>query len=112
MLTQHLLVVHEGMGSAWVRSRLAMNSSGCGGIIWLSVGTMYHSERPRPTYECYVSLSIPIPFFAFAVVLLALLAFLEHPGPDVGRTVQHRNSRRLARIQKANRLDISEVHFL
>jgi hypothetical protein len=59
-----------------------------------------------------VPLSVSIPLFAFVVVVLPPLAFMEHPGPDVGGTAQHGNSFRLARIQKANRLDIGEVHFL
>jgi len=81
-------------------------------IMLLRYLPMYRNERPRPrTNAAFAVVAITILFFAFAVVL-APLAFLKHPAPDVGGTVQHRNSRRLARIQKANRLDISEGHFL
>jgi len=36
----------------------------------------------------------------------------QHPFPDVRRTVENRDARRLTRVQKANALDIHKIHFI
>src|SRR5712691_4200289 len=39
-------------------------------------------------------------------------SFLQHPYPDVRRTVQDRDACRLARVEKTNTFDIHEIEFL
>src|ERR1700747_1046451 len=39
-------------------------------------------------------------------------SLLQHPFPDVGRTVQDRDPFRLTRVQKTNTFDIPQIEFL
>src|SRR5271169_3886361 len=39
-------------------------------------------------------------------------SFLQHPFPDVWRTVQDRDPCRLAKVEKTNTFDIHEIQFL
>ena len=39
-------------------------------------------------------------------------SLLQHPFPDVSRTVQDRDARRLTRIEKTNAFEIDEIQFL
>jgi hypothetical protein len=45
-------------------------------------------------------------------MLFRLTSLLQHPFPDVSRTVQDRDACRLTRIEKTNAFEIDEIQFL
>src|SRR5271169_6305338 len=45
-------------------------------------------------------------------MLFRSTTLLQHPFPDVSRTVQDRNARQLTRVEKPNAFEIDEVQFL
>ena len=45
-------------------------------------------------------------------MLFRPISLLQHPFPDVSRTVQDRDARRLTRVEKTNTFEIDEIQFL